>query len=80
MLQRIKTDSTKSPCGVVTKKVRDKAVRRLVKSDRNDNRDDPNRCQIDEIAGHSFGRVAGLIDANGVENVVGATVGCFTSS
>ncbi len=43
MLQRIKTNPAQSPRRVVTEKVRDKAVRRLMKGDGDENRDDPDR-------------------------------------
>ncbi len=56
MLQRIKTDSTKAPRGIVTNKVRDNAVRRLMKRNRDEDWDNPDRGQIDEIGCHSFGQ------------------------
>jgi hypothetical protein len=42
---------------VVAEKVRDKAMRRFMKGDGYENRDDPDRGQIDEIVGHSFSRL-----------------------
>jgi len=43
VVDRIEADTSEPPCGVIAKKVRDKSMRRFMKRDGDDHRDDPDR-------------------------------------
>ena len=52
VFERIKTNATEPPSRVVTKKMRRETVRCFVKRDGCNDRDDPDRRQINDISGH----------------------------
>jgi hypothetical protein len=52
VFQRIETDASKPPGGVVAKKVGDEAMRGFVKGDGDNHWDNPDRRQISDVSAH----------------------------
>ena len=52
VLQRIEADPSELPRRVIPQKVRGETMRRFVKRDGDEDRNDPNRCQINCLGSH----------------------------